>query len=471
MMRHGWRHFLGVALLALAAFPAAAQEQRESAPRYDKADTRIPQYILSTCPALVPVGTETILPGTEMAVSLDGQFRVTWVHTPEGAELTLLNRDTQDQHHIDLPAPVLPPGVAWRVLEARFSPDSRLLAVRSVGRIWIADAAAAKLLYSINVDIKKQLWPGSFTWSNKLLGVTFWPPESVLADAPAKTPITFDLYDAASGAGVRAVPLDLTSSDAWLQPALSPDGSHIAVLVRARTWPGSARLFLLVAATGKAEWDKKISAEDIAWSADDSQILALGNRLMWLSPKNGRKMRESAGDAGSSEYQRLKFNEQGGVALASFSLYSPFHRMFSKHPQDQQLIVLWNLKSGEELCRKMPDATSSIEPWVTARGEIVALEETYNIRPPLRLLKSARIVTYKIMLPGEKQAAPANTPPAASDRISDTSTAPGINASPGATTAPAMKQPSTPQPTEPSIPSPNAKPPTAAPVNPPGEVL
>jgi len=413
MMRHGWRYLLIGAFVALAALPGAAQEQRESAPRYDKADTRVPQYILSTCPALVPAITETILPGTEMAVAPDGQYRATWVHTPGGAELTLLNRDTQDQHHIDLPAPVLPPGVAWRVLEARFSPDSRLLAVRSVGRIWVADAAAAKLLYSINVDKDKQLWPGSFTWSDKLLGVTFWPPESVLADAPVKTPVTFDLYEAAGGTGTRAVPLGLASSDAWLQPALSPDASHIAVLERARTWPGSARLLLLAAATGKIEWEKKISAEDIAWSADGSQILALGDRLMWLSPKDGRKVRESASDAGSSEYQRIRFNEQAGIAVATFSLYSSFHRLFSKHPQELPLIVLWNLKTGEELCRKTPDASASLEPWVTSRGEIVSLEETYDVRPPLRLLESSRIVTYKIALAGEKQKTPAISPPTA----------------------------------------------------------
>jgi hypothetical protein len=413
MMQRAWRNLVIGASLALGAFPGAAQEQRQSAPRYDKADTRVPQYILSTCPVLVARVPETVVPGTEMAISPDGQFRATWLHTPEGAELTLLNRDTQDQHHITLPAPVLPPGVAWRILEARFSPDSRLLAIRSIGRIWVADAAAAKLLYSINVDKEKQLWPGSFTWSDKLLGVTFWPPESVLADAPVKTPVIFDLYDAASGVGTQALPLGLASSDAWLQSALSPDASHIAVLERARTWPGSARLLLLAAATGKVEWERKIAAEDIAWSADGLEILALGDRLVWLSPQDGRKARESASDAGSSEYQRLKFNDRAGVALASFSLYSPFHRLFNKHQQEQQLIVLWNLKSGEELCRKTPEASVSLETWVTARGEIVALEETYNIRPPLRLLESTRIVIYKIALPGEKQAAPALSPSAA----------------------------------------------------------
>jgi dipeptidyl aminopeptidase/acylaminoacyl peptidase len=418
MIPHHRPYLLTTALLALAVFPAFAQGQRLGEPRYDKTDTEVPQYVLSTCTALAPAITEIVLPGTGMAVSPDGQFRVTWVNTPGGAELTLLNRDTQDQHYIALPAPVLSPGVAWRVLEARFSPDSHLLAIRSVGQIWVADAAAATLLYSINVDKDKQLWPGSFTWSDKFLGVTFWPPESVLADAPVKTPVIFDMYEAASGAGTHALPLDLASSDAWLEPALSPDASHIAVLERARTWPGSARLLLLDVATGRVKWERKISAEDIAWSADGSQILALGSRLMWLSSKDGRKMRESASDAGSSEYQRIKFNEQAGIAVASFSLYSSFHRLFSKHPQEQPLIVLWNLKSGEELCRKAPEASSSFDPWVTTRGEIVALEETYSVRPPLRLLESARIVTYKIVLPEGKQATPVNSQPAAPARTS-----------------------------------------------------
>jgi hypothetical protein len=396
--------FLGGFLMGAA--PALAQQQVQGPPRYDKADTRVPQYALSTCPVLRVETTENVLPGTELAMSPSGQFRAEWVHTPQGAELTIIDRDKSERARIELPAPPLPPGIAWRVLEAKFSPDSQLLAIRSVGRIWVADAAEAKLLYSINVDLDKQLWPGSFTWSEKHLGVTFWPPESILADAPTKGPVMFDLYEAASGAGILAVPLNLPSSDAWLEPVLSPDASQLAVLERARNWPGTARLVLLATVSGQVVWEKKLSAEDIAWSDDGSQILALGKKLTWISAKDGHEIRHSATDAGASEYQRLKFSEASGVAAASFSLYSAFHRLFSKHQQETELIVLWDLKSGEELCSKELDAGTSLELWLTARKEIVTLEELYDIRPSLRLLKAAQVVTYKILQKGDVNSQP-----------------------------------------------------------------
>jgi WD40 repeat protein len=354
------------------------------------------QFALSTCPALTTVSSETAVPGAAIAVSADGRFLATWIHTTDGADLTVRNRDTGAAHRIELPAQIVPPGMTWHVLQARFSPDSRLLVVGALGRVWVAEPSTGRLLYSIGVSGDGGLWPASFAISNDRLGVIFWPPQSALRDVPSKQATLLDFYDLPTGRGLRAIPLETHTSSAWATAELSPDDQWLLLLERARTWPGRAHLTLLDAASGQPVWKKSYPVEDARWSADTGSLVALGGRLIWLSAKNGQILRESGSDAGASEFQRLRFNEISGAALGLFSRYSLWQRLFTRHTEESALVVLWRMDTGQELCRVQLSPRTAVDGWPTSRGEIITLEETYAPRSPTPRPQSAHIVTYKL---------------------------------------------------------------------------
>jgi hypothetical protein len=400
----GFAALLGVALAGLAAQVPSSQ----SLPRTK--ETRVPQTALSTCPALAVVERREVPAGTGLAVSPDGRFVAEFIHTPLGAELTLRERDRGEEHRLELQPPALPPGIAWRVLGAEFSPASDLLLVRSLGKLWIISPETGQVLYTVAADPVKQSYPGKASLAAGRLVVPFWPPESYLADAPARKPVEVRFYEAASGEIRGRLELKLDSSDPWTELHLAPDGNRLAVLLRATRWPGKARLVLFAADTGKPVWERKITAEDLAWLPDSSALLALGRRLVWLDPANGNERHAAEGGVGSSEFQQVRLNASADVAVGEFSRYSAWRRALRlSEGRHEQQFVLWQLDTGRRLCRVDIDRTLTLAPWLTARGEIVTLEETYEVRPPLRLLKASRMVTYKV----ERLISP-NTPRASS---------------------------------------------------------
>jgi hypothetical protein len=370
------------------------------------------QFALSTCPALITVSSESAVPGTAMAVSSDGRFLATWIHTTNGADLTVLNRDTSAAHRIELPAQIVPPGMTWHVLQTRFSPDSRWLVVSALGRVWVAEPSTGRLLYSIGISAEGGLWPAGFTVSNDRLGITFWPSQSALRDVPSSQAALLDFYDLPTGRGLRAIPLATHTSSTWATVELSPDDHWLLLLERARTWPGRAHLTLLSADSGQPVWKKSYPVETAYWSADSASFVALGGRLIWLSAKNGNMLRESASDSGASEFLRLRFNEISGAALGMFSRYNPFLRLFNRHPEESALVVLWRMDTAQELCRVPLSRATALDGWPTSRGEIITLEETYAPRSPTPRPKTSRIVTYK--LAASPPLHPSASPPAAS---------------------------------------------------------
>jgi hypothetical protein len=62
----------------------------------------------------------------------------------------------------------------------------------------------------------------------------------------------------------------------------------------------------------------------------------------------------------------------------------------------ESMIVLWRLDGASLVCQSALPPSQSVEAWLTSQGEIITLEENYDLRPQLRLLKSAQIVTYKL---------------------------------------------------------------------------
>ncbi len=387
----GFAALVGVALAGLAAQVPSSQ----SLPRTK--ETRVPQTALSTCPALAVVERREVPVGTGLVVSPDGRFLAEFIHTPLGAELTLRQRDGGEEHRLELQPPALPPGIAWRVRSAEFSPASDLLLVRSVGELWVISPETGQVLYTVAADPAKQSYPGKASFAAGRLVVPFWPPESYLADAPARKPVEVRFYEAASGEMHSRLELKLDSSNPWAEMHLAPDGNRLAVLLRATRWPGKARLVLFAADTGKLVWERKITAEDLVWLPDSSALLALGRRLVWLDPANGSERRAAEGGVGSSEFQQVRLNAPADLAVGEFSRYSAWRRALRlSEGRHEQQFVLWQLDTGRRLCRVDIDRTLTLAPSLTARGEIVALEETYELRPPLRLLKASRIVIYKI---------------------------------------------------------------------------
>src|SRR5712692_4149758 len=151
-------------------------------------ETVVPQTAMSLCPALTVTAREIVPAGTAIGVSPDGRYLVQYIHTTQGVELKLRNRDTGEDRGVQLEPPSLPPGVTWQVHEIIFSPSGSLFAVRSVGAIWVLDAETAQVRYQIGVDGEKQAYPGKAALAEGQMAAVFWPPESYLADAVPKKP-------------------------------------------------------------------------------------------------------------------------------------------------------------------------------------------------------------------------------------------------------------------------------------------
>lgn len=372
---------------AAAAVPPAAQ------------DTVIPQTALSLCSTLTAVSRETVAAGTGLAVSADGRRLLEYLHTPGGAELKLRDLDARAERRVYLAQPALPPGILWRIREAVFSPAGDLLVVSSTGAIWVLAAETGQVLHLIGFEPEKQVYPGDFSLSGGELAVVFWPPESYLADAVVKKPIEVRFYDARTGSPRRSLALTLDSTDQWSKIELAPDGTRLAVLRRAMRWPGKARLLLFAADAGKLLWEKKVGAEDFAWSADGRSLAALGSELVWLNATTGKQARKAERKVRSSEFHKLRIAESLQLAVGHFSRYNPFKRLLDRREQRNARLMFWRLDTAKTVCEIELGATTSADAWLTARGEVVALEETYQVRSPLRLLQSARIVTYRLRLP------------------------------------------------------------------------
>jgi WD40 repeat protein len=384
---HLIRFFVGLAvgIVLPACLPLATAQ-----------DTVVQQSALSSCNGVSSISREEVAAGTGLAVSPDGRWLAHYVHTNRGGEITLRPRDTGESHRIELIPPALPPGVTWRVLEVVFSPNGNLLAVRTTGAIWVADVATGLILYQVGVDPERQTYPGKLSLAADTLAVLFWPPESYLAEAKAKKGVEVRFFEAATGKFVRSIPINVDSSDAWTNVGLSPDAKWFALLRRPTRWPGKAHLSVHSPISGLKRWESKLSAEDFHWSADGSSLIALGQRLVWLDADTGKQARESKYDAGSSEYHRLRVNQEAGLAVGQFSKYSRWKRSVMLNDRRESMIVLWRLDGASLVCQAPVPPSQSVEAWLTSQGEIITLEESYDLRPQLRLLKGAQIVTYRL---------------------------------------------------------------------------
>jgi len=375
--------FAGVSL-AWCPTPAAAQ------------DIVVPQTALSPCAAVQIVSRAAVPAGTGLAVSPDGNMLALYIHTNRGGELTLRPRTAGAPRKIELVPPALPPGVAWRVLDATFSPAGELLAVRSTAAIWVIDVATRKSLYQIALDAERQLYPGKLSIAAGTLAVLFWPPESYLAEAKARKGVEVRLYEASTGKLQRSLPMRIDSSDAWTEIELSPDATWLAILRRAMRWPGKARLSVHSPVSGITRWESKIAAEDFQWTADGRSLLALGGRLMWLDATTGKVARVSKTEIVASEHHKLRSSETPNLAIGSFSKYSRLKRSVLLGDRRESVLALWQLDSAALVCQNALPPSLAVDAWLTSRGEIIALEERYELRQQLRLLKSAQLVTYSL---------------------------------------------------------------------------
>jgi hypothetical protein len=382
----------GALLLAAALLvPAAASAQ----------SVVVPQTGMSTCPELEVAWREEAPAGARIAVSPDGRWLALLAHTPGGGEVRLRDRfatcsGPAAARVLPLHVPGLPTGVNWRIYDAEFSPDSRYLAVRGTGSISVFDAAAGGPLFSLEKRDPQPLFPGSYSMAAGALIAALWPAESFLADAAARGPVEMRMVDAASGKWLRSLMLPLGSSAEWTRIALSPDAARLAVLLRPRRWPGKARLTLYATSDAKVLWEQKVAAEDLAWSADGGTLLALGSRLIWLDAGSGKPQREADTRAGSSEFHLLRASTPAGFAVGRLSRFARLRRMIGGRGERETLLLVWRLGTGRAACQIPLPPELSVEPWPTERGEIVALEETYEVKPELRLLRTARIVTYTL---------------------------------------------------------------------------
>jgi hypothetical protein len=370
--------------LPLCPIPVAAQ------------DTVVPQTALSTCAAVSIVSRETIAAGTGLAVSPDGHWLALYVHTNRGGEVSLRSRATGESHLIEFVPPALPAGVSWRLLDAVFSPNSEVLAIRSTGAVWVIDVATGNIRFQIGVDSERQTYPGRLSLTNDTLSVIFWLPESFLADVQAGKDVEVRLYGAATGKLQRTLKLPMLSSEAWTEMELSQDNSRIAILHRATRWPGKARLNLFDAESGRLLWEAKIHAEDFLWASDNKSIFALGSRFMTFDAESGKQKSESRFEFGSAENQKLEINETLNLALGHLALFSRLKRSFGRSDRRETMVVLWRLDQAAPTCQVSLPPSLSAKAWLTSQGEIVVLEESYELHPKLQLLKSAQIVTYRV---------------------------------------------------------------------------
>lgn len=369
----------------------------------------VPQTALSRCPPLHVAEREDVAPGTAIAVSPDGRRIALYFHTIRGAELTLRDRETAEARHIELTPPILPPGIVWQIREATFSRDGELLVIESVGKVWAIAAATGETLYEIGAD-DQQRFPGQATLGGERLALVFWPAESFLATAKPKGQTNVRLYDARSGRGAQNLFLPIRTPNAWTRLALSPDSETLAVLMRATRWPSKARLALYTTAEGAALWERKVSAEDVAWSADGRQVLILGGELHWLDVVKGKELRKAEKKVRYSEDQKLRTSDAANLAMGFFRRYNPLKRALDLSESRERQFRTWRLDNGKLTCEIALDATVRVDAWPTARNELVVLEESYDVRPPLRILRAARIVIYSV----EEPSAAPRTPPSSS---------------------------------------------------------
>lgn len=359
-------------------------------------DTVVPQTTLSTCAAVSIVSREAIAAGTGLAVSPDGKWLALFVHTNRGGEVTLRPRGAGESLLIELDPPALLAGVTWRILEAAFSPNSEYLAIRSTGAIWVVDVAAGNIRFQIGVDPEQRTYPGKMSLSAATLSVIFWPPESFLADVQSKKDVEVRLYEAATGKLQRSLNLALQSSDAWTEMELSPDNSRIAILRRATRWPGKAHIIVFAADSGKLLWETKISAEDFLWASNNKSIFALGSRFVTLDAESGKQKGESKFDFGSAENQKLEIDATANLAIGKLSQYSRVKRSLGGSDRRETSLVLWRPDQAAPVCQVSLPPSMSVKAWLTSQGEIITLEEIYELHPKLRLLKSAQIVVYRL---------------------------------------------------------------------------
>lgn len=363
----------------------------------------IHQTAFSRCPPLRVAEQEDVAPGTAIAVSPDGRRLALYFHTFRGAEISIRDRDTSEVRPIELAPATVPPGIAWRITAVEFSPAGDVLAVLSIGKLWAFSADTGETLYEIGLDAEQPAaarYPGQLALGGEKLALIFWPAESYLAAAKPKGLTNVRIYEARTGKVLHNLFLPIRTPDAWTRAALSPDGEQLAILMRPTRWPGKARLALFEARDGKLLWEKKVGAEDLAWSADPEasgrELLVLGSELHWLDATNGQELRKAERKTRFSESQKLRLSDPVNVAAGFFLRYNPWKRSLDMSDFRDPQFRIWRLDSGKVMCEILLDQSVRADVWPTARGEILALEEAYDAKPQLRILRAARIVTYRI---------------------------------------------------------------------------
>ena len=356
----------------------------------------IPQTALSRCPSLRMVEQENVPPGTAIAVSPDGRRLALYFHTVRGAEITIRDRDTSEVHRMDLEPPTVPPGIAWRITDVEFSPAGDVLAVLSIGKLWALSAETGAVLYEIGLDTEQQRYPGQLTLGGEKLALVFWPAESYLAAAKPKGLTNVRVHETRTGKLLHNLFLPIRTPDAWTRLALSPDAERLAVLMRPTRWPGKARLVLFATSDGKMLWEKKVGAEDMAWSADVRELLVLGSELHWLDAMSGKELRTAERKTRFSESQKLRLSDPVNLATGFFLRYNQWKRSLDMSDFRDPQFRIWRLDSGKAVCELLLDQSVRADVWPTARREIIALEESYDVRPQLRILHAAHIVIYRI---------------------------------------------------------------------------
>jgi len=390
-----------------------AAAQAWGAPRARAQDTVVAPAALATCTPLTLIHTREIPPGTGIAVSPDGHWLAEYIHTLTGGEVRLRARQEssagspmglepgswtpEPQHTIPLAPPELLKGIQWRIIEARFSADSRVLAVRTTGAIFLVDAVRGAITSAIGVDPEKKTYPGQMAFGGSTLAVSFWPAQSIFAQNNARERVEIRLLDTATGKWLRSLLLPLGWRNEWTKIALTADASRLAVLLRPEVWPGKSRLIVFDTMTAKSNGELKIAAEDVKWAPDGKQLLLLGSKLVWLDGDSGKPAREAQGDAGASENNVLRLNSDADVAAGHFERFSSVKRLLRRNDQLDSMVTLWQLASGRMVCSVPLQPETSVSLWPTARREMVALEETYDLADPQkRKLKNARVVTYRL---------------------------------------------------------------------------
>jgi hypothetical protein len=357
------------------------------------------QTALSRCAPLRVVEQEDVPPGSAIAVSADGRWLALYFHTPRGAEITIRDRDTSEVHRIELAPASVPPGITWRITDADFSPGGDVFAVLSTGKLWAFSTATGETLYEIGLDSEQLAvakYPGQLALGGDKLALVFWPAESYLAAAGPKGLVNVRIFEARTGKLLNNLFLPIRTPDAWTRTALSPDAERLAVLMRPTRWPGKARLAVYAVRDGALIWEKKIGAEDLAWSADVRELLVLGSELRWLDASNGKELRKAERKTRFSESQKLRVSDPVNIATGFFLRYNPWKRSLDMSDFRDPQFRLWRLDSGKAACEILLDPSVRADAWPTARREIIALEETYDVKPQLRILRAARIVTYRI---------------------------------------------------------------------------